>query len=226
MKHALISVLLLSLFAWQGARAADPNATPQPAPAAPAENQKPPVALVAEPFAALAGSNDNAIALANALRTGAPATLTAPSPDASRAQTTTFSPPTKPMGWGNVSYALELAQHALRIAGISSPSHADLVAALVGGRVVAVDGTPWNLVGVLRQRAAGMAWAVIARSYGTTLATFTRGHAPGVDAAPTLATTATTATAIRRETGREFAAPQSLDVRTAATRAGTAAAHN
>ena len=168
------------------------------------ENQKPPVALVAEPFAALAGSNDNAIALANALRTGAPATLTAPSPDATRAQTTTFSPPTKPMGWGNVSYALELAQHALRIAGISSPSHADLVAALVGGRVVAVDGTPWNLVGVLRQRAAGMAWAVIARSYGTTLAAFTRSHATP-DAAPTLATSAS---AIQRETGRPAAAPR------------------
>lgn len=213
MKRSLVSVVLLSFFAWQGAHAADPNASPQAPAATSTDNQKPPVALVAEPFVALAGSNDNAIALANALRTGAPATLTAPSPDATRAQTTTFSPPTKPMGWGNVSYALELAQHALRIAGISSPSHADLVAALVGGRVVAVDGTPWNLVGVLRQRAAGMAWAVIARSYGTTLAAFTRNHARP-DAAPTLATSAS---AIRRETGRPAAAPRAGDVRTAST---------
>ena len=216
MKRSLASVALPLLLLWQGVHAADP------APAAPAangtstENQKPPVALVAEPFAALAGSNDNAIALANALRTGAPATLTAPAQDAASAKTTTFAPPTKPMGWGNVSYALEIAQHALRIAGISSPSHADLIAALVGGRVVAGDGTPWNLVGVLRQRAAGMAWAVIARSYGTTLAAFTHGHATP-DARPKLATSAS---AIQR------ASAQPLDVKTAATRESAARAPN
>jgi len=215
MERSLASVLLLSLFAWQGAHAADTAPSPQAAAAASTDNQKPPVALVAEPFAALAGSNDNAIALANALRTGAPATLTAQSPDPARAQTTTFAPPTKPMGWGNVSYALELAQHALRIAGISSPSHADLIAALVGGRVVAVDGTPWNLVGVLRQRAAGMAWAMIARSYGTTLAAFNHGRA-APDAVPTLATSAS---AIRRETARPSSQPQATDVRAASTAA-------
>jgi hypothetical protein len=212
MKRSLVSVLLLSLYAWQGAHAADPAASPQaPEAAVSTDSQKPPVALVAEPFAALAGSNDNAIALANALRTGAPATLTAPPQDPARAQTTTFAPPTKPMGWGNVSYALELAQHALRIAGISSPSHADLVAALVGGRVVAVDGTPWNLVGVLRQRAAGMAWAVIARSYGTTLAAFTHGRA-AQNAAPTLATSAS---AIQREAARPSTPASAADVRAA-----------
>ena len=221
MKRPLASVLLLSsIVAWQGVHAADSNAA-APGAGVSTENKKPPVALVAEPFASLAGSNDNAIALANALRTGAPATLTAPSPDATRAQTTTFSPPTKPMGWGNVSYALELAQHALRIAGISSPSHADLVAALVGGRVVAVDGTPWNLVGVLRQRAAGMAWAMIARTYGTTLAAFNHGRA-----APTVAPTLTaTASGIQRD-GKRPAVQQAGDVRTASTRDTPASASN
>ncbi|HET8832059.1 MAG TPA: hypothetical protein VFN86_08295 [Casimicrobiaceae bacterium] len=216
MKRSLASVALPLLLLWQGAHAADSTPASPTGAGTSTENQKPPVALVAEPFAALAGSNDNAIALANALRTGAPATLTAPSPDAATAKTTTFSPPTKPMGWGNVSYALEIAQHALRIAGISSPSHADLIAALVGGRVVAVDGTPWNLVGVLRQRAAGMAWGVIARSYGTTLAAFTHGHATP-EAMPKLATSAT---AIQR------ASAQPQDVRTAATRESASPAPN
>ncbi|MEO8538015.1 MAG: hypothetical protein ABI533_10830 [Betaproteobacteria bacterium] len=168
--------------------AAGSNALAAPTdPPGAAAGQKPPIALVAEPFAALAGSEDNAIALAKALRTGTPATLKAP-PDAGTAQATTFAPPTKPMGWGNVSHALELAQHALRVAGIASPSHADLIAALVGGRVIAADGTSSKLFGVLRQRAAGMDWSVIARSYGTTMAAFRRSRvaqdAPGRGESP------------------------------------------
>jgi hypothetical protein len=48
MKRSLVSVLLLSLYAWQGAHAADPAVSPQaPAAGASTDNQKPPVALPA-----------------------------------------------------------------------------------------------------------------------------------------------------------------------------------
>ena len=86
------------------------------------------VTRVAAPFATLAGSTDNAVALATALRTGSAATLTTTSVDAAGVEvttTTTFTPPTKPMGWGNVSHALDLAQFALNDAGIASPTQAE-----------------------------------------------------------------------------------------------------
>ena len=76
MKRSLASVALPLLLVWQAAHAADSTPASQAAAGTSTDNQKPPVALVAEPFAALAGSNDNAIALANAIRTGALALLT------------------------------------------------------------------------------------------------------------------------------------------------------
>lgn len=134
---------------------------------------------VAAPFGTLAGSADNAVALASALRTGTPATLTTISTDASGATvttTTTITPPTKPMGWGNVSHSLELSQFALTHAGVTQPTPADLQAALMGGSVTGADGTTVTLAGVLKQRAAGMGWGTIAKSYGTTVGAVTRSE--------------------------------------------------
>jgi hypothetical protein len=132
----------------------------------------------AAPFVTLAGSTENAVALANALRSGTPATLTYTSVDAKGVTTTTtvtITPPTKPMGWGNVSHSLALAQFALNQAGISNPTGAQLQAALLGGSITTADGKTVTLAGVLQQRAAGMGWGQIAQSYGTTMGAVNRG---------------------------------------------------
>src|SRR6266496_5164859 len=132
----------------------------------------------AAPFATLAGSRDNAVALATALRTGSTATLTYTSIGREGTTTTTtvtITPPTKPMGWGNVSRSLALAQFALSKAGITNPTGADLQAALQGGSITTADGKTVVLTGVLQQRADGMGWGRIAQSYGTTMGAVNRG---------------------------------------------------
>ena len=125
----------------------------------------------ASPFATLAGSQENAIALATALRTGTAATLTYTTIVDGKPVTITetLTPPTKPMGWGNVSHALALAQYSLTQAGITQPTAAELQAALVGGKITTSDGKVVMLDGVLTQRASGMGWGQIARSEGTTM---------------------------------------------------------
>ncbi len=132
----------------------------------------------AAPFDTLAGSHDNAVALATALRTGSPATLTYTSTAADGTVTTTtitITPPTKPMGWGNVSHSLALAQFALNQAGITNPTGAQLQTALLGGTITTADGKTVALAGVLQQRADGMGWGRIAQSYGTTMGAVNRG---------------------------------------------------
>jgi len=133
---------------------------------------------VAAPFVGMAGSQDNAIALATALRTGTPANLTFTSTSSTGVTTqvtTAVAVPTKPMGWGNVSHALALAQFSLRQAGIENPTAADLQAALDGGTVTSADGKSVALSGVLQQRAQGMGWGQIAKTYGTTMGAVNRG---------------------------------------------------
>jgi hypothetical protein len=98
--------------------------------------------------------------------------LTTTPPQASA--TTSIVPPTKPMGWAHVSHSLELAQFVLTDAGVARPTTSDLSAALVGGIVVAQSGKTVALPGVLKQRAAGMAWSDIAQRYGTTMRAFNR----------------------------------------------------
>ena len=157
---------------------------------------------MATPFAALAGSQDNAVALATALRTGTTANLTFTSTSStgeSTQTTTAITIPTKPMGWGNVSHALALGQFALRQAGIVNPTAADLQAALDGGTVTTADGKSVTLAGVLQQRASGMGWGAIAKTYGTTMGAVNRGlKAPTTSVASSTSTpkgtTATTKT--------------------------------
>jgi len=151
----------------------------------------------AAPFTTMAGSTENAVALATALRTGTPVTLTyTTTVDGVTTTTmTTFTPPTKPMGWGNVSHSLALAQFALNQQGIANPTGAQLQAALTGGDITTNDGKTVTLAGVLQQRADGMGWGKIAQSYGTTVGAVNRGiKAPAV-ATTTATTTTKTATA-------------------------------
>lgn len=110
-------------------------------------------------FSTFAGSSANAQSLVQGLRTGSSITLI----DANNVATT-FSPPTKPMGWGNVKIALALAQAELTKAGISNPTPADIQAALNGGTVNNV-----TFAGVLAQRAGGMGWGQIAHADGLNL---------------------------------------------------------
>ena len=72
---------------------------------------------IASNYTSLAGGEDNALALVNALRAGGDVTLVTvvPPPEGSPPGTlpttteTTFAVPTKPMGWGNVKHSLALA---------------------------------------------------------------------------------------------------------------------
>ena len=153
---------------------------------------------VAAPFVTMAGSEENAIALATALRTGTTAnlTFTSTSPTGKAAQTTTeVAIPTKPMGWGNVSHALALTQFSLRQAGIENPTAAELQAALDGGTITTAGGKSLTLAGVLQQRADGMGWGRIAKTYGTTMGAVNRGlKAPATTvASPTPTPTRSTA---------------------------------
>ena len=79
------------------------------------------------------------------------------------------------MGWGSVSHALALAQLSLRQAGIENPTAPQLQAALDGGSIKTADGKTVTLPGVLQQRAEGMGWGQIAKTYGTTMGALNRG---------------------------------------------------
>ena len=147
-------------------------------------------------FVTLAGSQANALALVNGLRTGTPITLMAPVTGAGATGTatgtpagttsgtvpgstsgtatttttgTTIAPPTGKMGWGNVFISLALAQKVLTQAGITTPTTAQLQTALLGGDLVGADGKTVTVKGVLQLRADGMGWGKIAQVYGTKL---------------------------------------------------------
>ena len=136
---------------------------------------------IASNFTGIAGSEENALALVNALRSGGEVTLvtTVPPPAGSPAGTlpttteTTFAVPTKPMGWGNVKHSLSLARDQLARAGITDPTAAQLQTALMGGDLVVTnaDGTTTTTAvkGILTMRADGMGWGNIAKEGGTKL---------------------------------------------------------
>ena len=139
---------------------------------------------IASNFTNLAGSEENALALVNALRQGTDATLVTTTPGTGGAPGTTtqntITVPTKPMGWGNVKHALALAQDQLARAGITNPTAAQLQTALNGGTltVTNADGTTTTTTvkGILTMRAGGMGWGNIAKEGGTKL-----GHVDKVD---------------------------------------------
>ena len=125
---------------------------------------------LATSFTPLAGSTENARSLVTALRNGTEVTLlAAPEGTTGEPVATTFTPPTRPMGWGNVAHSLSLAQDSLARLGITNPTNAELQAALMGGEVTAADGTTATLRGILQMRADGMGWGNIARASGTTM---------------------------------------------------------
>jgi len=166
---------------------------------------------IASNFTDLAGSEENALALVNALRKGTDATLVTTTPGTGGAPGTTtestIAVPTKPMGWGNVKHALALAQDQLARAGITNPTAAQLQTALNGGTltVTNADGTTTTTTvkGILTMRADGMGWGNIAKEGGTKL-----GHVDKVDmsAKGVKGTTTTTASPTATKSGVTTAA--------------------
>jgi len=122
------------------------------------------VAKVAAGFVNLAGSEDNAVALVEALYHGQPVQLVWPSvaPDASLPTVVTIEPPTAPMDWDDVRLALILARDALASVGIVRPAGEQLRAAFLGGEFVAPSGRVVGFRGVLQMRAEGFNWGRIA----------------------------------------------------------------
>ena len=90
-----------------------------------------PARRIASRFEILAGSPENAASLVAGLRSGGEITLA--SPDA--ATGVVFTPTTRPMGYGNITQALSLAQRQLAAQGITEPTPEQLHIALNGGTV-------------------------------------------------------------------------------------------
>lgn len=118
---------------------------------------------IAADFESFAGSNENATALVTGLRNGSEITLTQDGEPSA-----TFTPPTRPMGYGNVSTSLTLAKYQLAQQGITKPTPEQQMTALNGGTIT-VDGNTVEYQGVLQMRADGMGWGQIAQQLGTKL---------------------------------------------------------
>jgi hypothetical protein len=118
---------------------------------------------IASEYASFAGSRHNATNLVTGLRTGSTITL------AERHKpSATFTPPTRPMGYGNVSISLALARYQLAQQGITHPTPRQLETALMGGTITS-HGKTVAYSGVLQMRAQGMGWGQIAHASGTKL---------------------------------------------------------
>lgn len=123
---------------------------------------------IAPKYLSFAGSEENLANIASGLRTGSMITLQTPS--GTSVETLAFLPPTKPMGYGNITHTLDLAQRELASAGITSPTPEQLQAALTGGTVVSPTGQTSLMPGVLQLRSQGMGWGQIAHTLGVPLA--------------------------------------------------------
>lgn len=121
------------------------------------------VAKIAAGYVVFAGSEDNAVALVEALHEGAPVNLTFPqSGSAELPGVVAIEPPTGPMDWNDVRMALMLARDALVSIGVSRPSGEQLHTVLMGGETIAPSGRPVSFRGVLQMRAEGLNWGRIA----------------------------------------------------------------
>ena len=135
-------------------------------------------------FGAFAGSTENLQSLATGLRRGTEITLVGGDGEA-----LSFTPPTRPMGYGNITHALDLSSRQLAALGITDPTAEEIRAAMLGGTVTTPQGEV-TLQGVLALRSQGMGWGQIAHTLGltpgrqvsTTPATPTATSAPGAAA--------------------------------------------
>ena len=170
----ILAAALLTAFAATAAAQADPFAGPVGTLDKTGANrgQALVASKIASNFERFAGSQDNALALTNALRTGETVKLTYPATTPGGSPTTvTYDPPTGQMGWGNVKISLALAADQLARLGITNPTPEQLQAALNGGSVTVTNAngttTTTQLRGVVQMRADGMGWGEIAKAGGT-----------------------------------------------------------
>jgi hypothetical protein len=193
MKNALhpIARILVSvaLIGGGGLAAAQTTASTTQAAAATAPKDK----LVSS-FSGFAGSEENAASLVNGLRSGSPVTLSNAGPGGT-GETTTFTPPTRPMGYGNVRIAMSLAEAQLASQGITNPTPTQLQGALMGSAAgVGSDATAPQ--GILQMRASGMGWGQIANSMGFKLGPVMSGKQTFSAAAASGSTTTAAGTTI------------------------------
>lgn len=115
-------------------------------------------------FASLAGSEDNILALVDALRLGIPARLVSPiaAEPPVTPEITVIDPPTGRMEWNDVRMALMLTRDALQRFGIPHPTGEQLKAVLAGGDLTTPNGKVVRLRGILQMRAEGINWGKIA----------------------------------------------------------------
>ena len=118
-----------------------------------------PATKIESRFETFSGSSANSHSLVTGLRTGGEIKLTG------SGETATFTSPAKPMGYGNVTRALDLAQRQLAANGIKDPTPTELQAALMGGTISGPGGTT-TYEGILQMRADGMGWGQIAHAVG------------------------------------------------------------
>ncbi|MFI5335599.1 MAG: hypothetical protein ACHQ5A_02365 [Opitutales bacterium] len=167
---ALIAAVLLGAMAG-AARAEEPITTTAAQINASAAGQSPVTATaeISGKFTAFAGSSANATALVTGLRAGTAITLTATVNG--QVMTTTIQPATGAMGYGETFIALSLAQKSLAQAGITSPTPAQIQAALDGGTITGSSGQSVALTGVLTLRKNGDGWGEIAKTLNVKLGT-------------------------------------------------------
>ena len=121
---------------------------------------------IASNFESLAGSRENALSLVGGLRKSAPISLKADS-ETTSSGSLTFTPPTKPMAYGEINQALSLTQAQLSAEGIVKPTPQHLKVALMGGTITSGTGSSAQTMGtsgVLELRSQGMGWGKIAQT--------------------------------------------------------------
>lgn len=141
------------------------NTTSAPATGTLSTGQSNVIGKTADAYTPFAGSRSNAENLAIGLRTGSEITLSSSGAHGHSNQTT-FTPPTKPMGYGNVNKSLALASQQLAAAGVAHPTTYQIKTSLMGGTIRNDTGQRVTMQGVLQMRADGMGWGQIAHQLG------------------------------------------------------------
>jgi hypothetical protein len=118
-----------------------------------------PHARIINEFSELAGSEANARSLVAGLRQGSEITLTVPAKGGQPGMATRFTPPTRPLDYGDVRISLALARGQLAQLGIDRPTPTQIKAVLAGGGVATrVSGQATTRLGKDRRHHRCDAW--------------------------------------------------------------------